>query len=295
MKNLIINADDFGMSKEVNKGIIQGVRQGIISSVSVMTNMPYFDEAIKFLKKYPKISVGLHFNITEGSPLSLPKEVETLIREDNSFYFWSFLIQKMLFKQINLNDVQSELKAQYVTLAKTRIPITHIDSHHHIHLTPSIFKLVSDFADRQKIVALRGNQFNFWNLSVGVWQKPIPTQVAVNFLLVLNNFSSRKYRPYQVNRFYDLNWGKNLSVKQLTDILEHLPNGITEFICHLAVMSDKGNPTFLKPRQKTLNLITNNTIKKLLKENGITLVPHAYEHQASFYGTNKFAAHLAKS
>ena len=55
----------------------------------------------------------------------------------------------MMLNRTKLSEFQTELKAQYTTLAKTRIPITHIDSHHHIHLTPSIFKMVSDFADKQ--------------------------------------------------------------------------------------------------------------------------------------------------
>src|SRR5882757_5858501 len=98
MKKLIINADDFGMSREVNEGTKQGIKQGIITSVSVMTNMPYFNEAVRFLKKYPHVSVGLHFNITEGKSLLLPKDAKNLIREDDNFYHWPHMIGRVASK-----------------------------------------------------------------------------------------------------------------------------------------------------------------------------------------------------
>src|SRR4051794_5424327 len=128
MKYLIINADDFGMSREVNTGTKKGIEQGIITSVSVMVNMPYFDDAIKFLKRYPHISVGLHFNITEGKPLHHPKDVGTLIREDDNFYHWPQLIGREVIKNIRQDEIERELKLQYATLKATGLNITHIDS-----------------------------------------------------------------------------------------------------------------------------------------------------------------------
>ncbi len=184
-KQIIINADDFGMSKEVNEGTKDGIRQGIISSVSVMANMPYFDDAIAFLRNYPKVSVGLHFNITEGKPVILPKHVGNIIREDDYFFHWPQLIGRVAFDAIQLKEVETELKAQFKRLQNTGLPITHIDSHHHVHLYPSIFNLVSKFADEKGIYSLRGHYFSFWNFTLGVWKKPIPTQLIVNLFLTL--------------------------------------------------------------------------------------------------------------
>jgi predicted glycoside hydrolase/deacetylase ChbG (UPF0249 family) len=275
MKKLIINADDFGMSNEVNEGTKEGIRQGIITSVSVMANMPYFDDAIRFLKKHPEVSVGLHFNITEGKSLILPKDAENLIREDDYFYHWPQMIGRVASKQIKQNEIEQELKKQYLALKNTGLQITHIDSHHHIHLYPSIFKIVSAFADKEKIQSLRGNYFNSWNLTLGVWKKPIVTQVIVNSVLLLSNLRHKNHKHlYEINRFYDINWGKNLSNKELLIILNNLPEGTTEFICHLAVESPTGNKTFLTPRYKVLKLLTDPMIKKHLTSNGILLSAH---------------------
>ncbi|MGI8420269.1 MAG: carbohydrate deacetylase [Candidatus Levyibacteriota bacterium] len=275
MKKLIINADDFGMSKEVNEGTKEGIRQGIITSVSVMANMPYFDDAIRFLKKHPQISVGLHFNITEGKSLLIPKDAKNLIREDDYFYHWPHMIGRVATKNIKPTEIEQELKKQYTALKKTGLPITHIDSHHHIHLYPSIFKIVSAFADREKIQSLRGNYFNSWNLTLGVWKKPIVTQVIVNSALLLSNLKHGNHKHlYEINRFYDINWGKDLSNKELLVILNNLPQGTTEFICHLAIESATGNKTFLTPRYKVLKLLTDPQVKKHLTMNGIFLTAH---------------------
>ena len=124
MKKLIINADDFGMSREVNEGTKKGIEQGIITSVSVMANMPFFEDAIRFLKKHPRVSVGLHFNITEGKPLIFPKDAKNLIREDDSFYHWPQLVTRVASKTIKRTEIEMELKRQYMELKKTGLPIT---------------------------------------------------------------------------------------------------------------------------------------------------------------------------
>jgi predicted glycoside hydrolase/deacetylase ChbG (UPF0249 family) len=275
MKNLIINADDFGMSREVNEGTKKGIQEGIITSVSVMANMPYFDDAIQFLQKYPLVSVGLHFNITEGKPLILPKDAGALIREDDSFYHWPQLIGRVAFKNIKRLEIEHELKKQYGALKKTGLTITHIDSHHHVHLYPTIFKIISAFADKEGIQALRGNYFNSWNLTLGIWKKPIVTQVVVNSALLLSNLRHHNLTHlYEINRFYDINWGRDLEPEDLLKILNKLPDGTTEFICHLAVESATGNKKFLTPRYKALTLLTNTKIKNHLTNNGITLTAH---------------------
>lgn len=274
-KRLIINADDFGMSREVNEGTKRGIEEGIITSVSVMSNMPYFDDAVKFLKKHPQVSVGLHFNITEGKPLTTPRNVGNLIREDDSFFYWPSMITRLIAKQIKLTEIEEELKNQYLKLKKTGLPITHIDSHHHIHLYPKIFNTVSTFADSEQITSLRGNYYNTWNLTLGVWKKPILTQALVNIMLLLSNFRHKNHKHlFEINRFFDINWGSDMTLEEFTKILNKLPEGTTEFICHLATLSEEGNRKFLQPRHTVLNLLTKPTVKKHLTQNGVKLVKH---------------------
>lgn len=282
MKQLIINADDFGMSREVNEGTKKGIKQGVITSVSVMTNMPYFDDAIAFLKQHTHVSVGLHFNVTEGAPLQKPTIVAHLLREDNNFFAWPFLIGRaILSKDEVIPEIADELKLQYLKLEKTGLKITHIDSHHHIHLFPSILKQVFNFAKEKKIASIRCHEFNTWNLGVGILRKPNMTQVVVNAFLFLDNLLIPESKnDFKVDRFFDLNWAYKSNKKQLSKILENLPNGYTEFICHLAVASKSGNYKFLMPREKTLELLTDTSVKKHLLKNGVKLINRNSFHQS---------------
>lgn len=276
MTNLIINADDFGMSREVNEGIETGIKRGIIRNVSVIANMPYFSDAVSFLKKHPEVSVGLHFNITEGQPVLPPNEVDTLIKEDGSFFYWTSLIPRLVVRNAKLEQIKKELFAQFAKLKSTGLPITHIDSHHHIHIYPHVFTFFTKFAQAKKVMALRCHHFNPWSLTAGFTQWPNWKKTIINLLMWTNSSYNNRLRHDFVNGevdgLYDLNWDKNLAEKDLQIILARLPQGTTEIICHLGVLSPNGNSRFLLPRFRTLRLLSKKSIKNSLISNGIKLV-----------------------
>jgi predicted glycoside hydrolase/deacetylase ChbG (UPF0249 family) len=273
MKYLIVNADDFGMSHEINEGIKRGVQAGIITSVSVMVNMPFYDEAVKFLKKHPEVSVGLHFNITEGSPILKPKTLGSLLREDNSFFHWSSLIAKFVLGKVMADEIKQELEHQYQKLKKTGLKISHIDSHHHMHLYPRIFRVLVSFAHERGVSALRSRKFSLWSLTNGIKKGPTIKQCVILALCFLDNFLARNSQDlYDINSIYDINWDKNLTEKKLLNILDHLPNGITEIICHPAVLSRDGNRRFLLPRYQRLELLLKKSVLQKIRKNNIQLV-----------------------
>ncbi|MCI1632735.1 MAG: ChbG/HpnK family deacetylase [Liquorilactobacillus nagelii] len=85
MKRVIINADDFGMSEAFNYGVIRAVQAGVVSSTSIMINQPAAKHAISLLKEVPGLYVGLHVNLTTGSPVSNPADVSSLVKSDGSY------------------------------------------------------------------------------------------------------------------------------------------------------------------------------------------------------------------
>lgn len=126
---LIINADDFGLSKSVNEAIIDLCKLGSISSTSVMINMPFSDEIVQLLK-YESTSIGLHINFTQGRPVSKADKVPTIVDENGYFYSKERLIRKINEKSVNYLDIERELMAQYqklLNLIGSRL--THFDSH----------------------------------------------------------------------------------------------------------------------------------------------------------------------
>lgn len=261
MKKLIVNADDFGMSPEINEGIKRGIKAGVVTSVSVMANMPYIDDAVAFLKKHPEISVGLHLNLTEGSPVSGLRAVSTLVREDGNFYYWKGMVLNLMTKTVSLVEIQHELVAQYNTLKKSGILVDHIDSHHHIHLYPPIYKLLIRFVFDHHIMMLRSRTFRPRRVIHSLIRIRSLKQFTI---LAMYSLNSMLYRPrwqlFEIDQLYDMNWDPNLDEEKLMRFLNHLSSGVTVMICHPAVASKKGNPLFLMPRNRELRILLNRKV-----------------------------------
>lgn len=125
---LIFNGDDFGYSRGVNWGIIDAYMNGILTSATVMTNMPGAGHAFELALAHPDLGVGVHLNITTGNPILSTHS--TLIQEDGTLRPRSF------YKNggtVNTEEIYSEWKAQIECAVDGGIIPTHLDSHHHIH------------------------------------------------------------------------------------------------------------------------------------------------------------------
>src|SRR4030066_295788 len=84
-KMLIVNADDFGMSEEISDGIITAHLEGIVTSTSLMVNMPDAKRAVRLAQQTPSLDVGMHLNMTEGHPVLPPEKVPTLVNNTGEF------------------------------------------------------------------------------------------------------------------------------------------------------------------------------------------------------------------
>lgn len=145
--NIIINADDFGMTKSINNAIIELMKLGTVTSTTVMVNMPHVQEAVLLLD-IPKISIGLHFNLTEGKPLSDPAEVKSIIDANGKFYDKKQLEFRAKNNLIVKEEVLLELKTQYEKLYSIiGDRITHFDSHQGLNRIPVVFKALLDFGN----------------------------------------------------------------------------------------------------------------------------------------------------
>lgn len=144
---LIINADDFGLSKSINKGIIEAYQEGLISSTTIMVNMPYVEDAIAKWKENNSLGLGLHINLTQGSPIS--NNVKSLVDENGNFHKHG----KVETGEVNITyeDAYREIKAQIEKLLSYDVRIDHLDYHHFIHVNPSIRKALINLALEYKL------------------------------------------------------------------------------------------------------------------------------------------------
>ncbi|MGI6901453.1 MULTISPECIES: chitin disaccharide deacetylase [Leclercia] len=146
---LIVNADDFGLSKGQNYGIVEACRHGVVTSTTAMVNGEAIEHAAALSRDLPDLGVGMHFVLTLGMPLTA---MPGLTREG---VLGKWIWERAEEGTLPLEEIARELDCQFNRFVDLfgREP-THIDSHHHVHMIPAIFPLLTEFA-RRKGVALR--------------------------------------------------------------------------------------------------------------------------------------------
>jgi hypothetical protein len=153
---LIVNADDFGLTLGVSKGIIEGMKLGSITDTSVLTNSPYFYESIDLAKKSGITTMGVHLTITFGYPILDYSKVESLVDKDGYFH------QKYNLKpeNFNLKELYNELVAQIEIFLSTGMQLNHLDTHHGFSiLSPEIFKVFIKLSEKYQVPLRRDINF----------------------------------------------------------------------------------------------------------------------------------------
>jgi len=151
MRTLVVNADDFGLADEVNEGIIDALLAGSVTSTTLMVNMPAAAAAAALAKAHPALGVGLHFNLTLGTPLAAAELVPSLVDAAGRFFPRGVLARRLLFGRVQPGHIAVELDAQFQRFAELGLVPTHVDSHQHVHGFPAVFDAVATLCAQQGI------------------------------------------------------------------------------------------------------------------------------------------------
>lgn len=151
MGTLIINADDFGYSTGINYGIVHAHQRGILSSTTMIANMPGFNEGVKLANENQELGIGVHLVLTCGAPLR--NDVNTLVDDNGYFYDLSFYEKTF---DIDLDELYLEWRDQIEKIIQSGIKPTHLDSHHHVNTLPQISEVFCKLA-REYNLPVRNN------------------------------------------------------------------------------------------------------------------------------------------
>ncbi|MFP5319721.1 MAG: carbohydrate deacetylase [Acidimicrobiia bacterium] len=168
---LIVNADDYGLTEGISLGILRGHREGIVTSASVLAIGPAYPKVAHLLADHPTLGIGVHLAaVGEDPPLLSRAEVPTLFDAKGQLHeTWSGFLAHALRGRIDPDDVRREFTAQLECVQELGLPITHLDAHQHLHLWPSMCRVVLDLACRYGIPAVRVPRFKPTSVSgVGV-------------------------------------------------------------------------------------------------------------------------------
>ncbi len=153
MNNIIVNADDLGMTPGTNKAIFDGYDHGMITHTSVMANSDYFSEAVDGLLRRKELGVGIHLNLTYGKALHFNSAYNDAQGIFNLGYLKLLTLSMRNTKF--LKAVEIEFEQQILRVTHAGIPLTHLDSHRHVHLIPSIYPIVAKLAIKYNIPRVR--------------------------------------------------------------------------------------------------------------------------------------------
>src|SRR5262249_27678660 len=146
---LIVNGDDFGLSEEVNEGIIRAHREGVLNSCSLMVTGAAFEHAVQLAKQNPSLAVGIHLVTVVGKSVLPSKEIPNLVDEDRNFSNDPNRAGlKYFFSRSARRDLRKEIQAQFDVFQSTGLPLSHIDGHLHLHVHPVIFSAALEFGQK---------------------------------------------------------------------------------------------------------------------------------------------------
>ncbi|MCI1273921.1 MAG: ChbG/HpnK family deacetylase [Clostridiaceae bacterium] len=151
-KKFILNADDFGLSKENNRAVLDGYNNGFLTSASVCANGEAFNSAVnEILPECQNLGIGVHLNIIEGKALT---KNELLTNKNNEFNNGFIALWLKSYNPAFLQEVEKEFRCQIETVMQYT-KVDHIDSHVHVHSIPNLFKLTLKLAEEYKIPYIR--------------------------------------------------------------------------------------------------------------------------------------------
>ncbi|UCG25266.1 MAG: ChbG/HpnK family deacetylase [Chloroflexota bacterium] len=168
---VIVNGDDFGMSPGVNAAVKRLHAAGRLSSVSIMSNMPWSADALAYARGAPVLQAGAHLNLTTGRPLRPLEQVPSLVDDSGEFLDLPVMLRRLLAGRVSRDEIRLELGAQLVRCLEEGPEIQHVDSHMHFHAVPSLGRLVTDLASRHGVPKVRNPDF-------GAFVMPPPNEIS---------------------------------------------------------------------------------------------------------------------
>lgn len=283
MRRLIVNADDFGLTRGVNRAIVEARARGIVTSATLMANSLAFDEAVQFAKTDTGLSVGCHVVLLDGRPLCEAARVSSLVETRNGHAFRDgvagFAV-RALTGRIDSEQVEVETTEQIRKLQSNGLTVSHVDTHKHTHMFPAALQGVLRAARTCGITAIR-NPFevvaaNFARAQRGLWKR----YAQVKSLRGLAGGFRRAVAKAGL-RTPDGTLGivatGHLNGNLFQNIADNMPEGTWEFVCHPGYVDadlDGIRTRLRQQREEELAVLTSPEARGALESRDIELISY---------------------
>jgi predicted glycoside hydrolase/deacetylase ChbG (UPF0249 family) len=274
-KRLIVNADDYGRTAGVSRGILKAHREGIVTSTTVMINQKGIESQVAQAIACSGLGIGLHLVFSSWRPVLPPEEVPGLVDEDGVFLDQHSLWARA--EEIPIGQMAAEMRAQVQRFqALADRPPDHLDCHHFVHLYPPFFQVYADLAAELNL-PLRVPFPSETEFHEAVRTLPFlegfPRDL-VRSIVVTNSALIRSRGLAHPDHFVATFFGSGaLSLGFLLRILDELPDGISELMCHPGYDDPElSHSTYRAERAKELALLTHPAVREGIEARGIELV-----------------------
>ena len=268
---LIINADDFGISRGVNIGIIEAAVAEVVTSASMVVNLPAFADALDRARSCPALSLGLHLNFTVGRPLTVSPSLTR--RSTGEFYALPVLVARASLGLLDEWDIARECLAQIDRMSEAGFPPTHLDSHRHVHAHPAISSAVITAAASRGVFQVRVPTEPLW-VNARDWRATLKKAG----LLACARLSGRTSANDRAIHFVGLSLqGGRSFARRLFALIPQLPVGTTELMTHPGYADDSlaEQDSYTRERETELEVLCSREFRELLARCNVMLTSFA--------------------
>ncbi|MGH7097226.1 MAG: hopanoid biosynthesis-associated protein HpnK [Stellaceae bacterium] len=266
MKRLIVCADDFGLNPAVNKAVEEAHRHGVLSTASLMVGGPAAADAVACARRLPGLAVGLHLVLVDGRPV-LARAGTGLVRANGEFdRNLGRAALRIALRPAVRRQLAREIRAQFEAFRATGLALDHVNAHKHMHLHPTIARLVVEIGGEYGMRAVR---------------VPHEPRTPLRRAFPSERVAPPLYRPWTAalrrrlrraglatnDHVFGIAWSGAMIEERLLRLLPHLPDGISEVYCHPAAEA-------VGPRRAELAALVSAQVRERIAELGI--VPARY-------------------
>jgi len=268
LKQLIVNADDFGFTPDVNAGIVEAHRRGVLTATTLMANGAAFDDAVRLARETPSLDIGCHLVLIGGESLVTGKPLPASVPQ---------LLGALARRRIRPYE---ELKAQVRKILDAGIRPTHLDTHKHTHLAPPVLDAVARLGEEFDIRWVR-RPMDFPMSAVPV---PLVKRLTSNALSVMRSRFHRvltRHGCRTTDHFAGFQITGTFRTQELVALLGVLPEGSTELMTHPGYCTaalQQAKTRLKESRRHELEALIAPEVRQALMQNDIELVNYAGLH-----------------
>jgi hopanoid biosynthesis associated protein HpnK len=268
-KRLIVCADDFGLDPAVNEAVEEAHRHGILSTASLMVGAPCAADAVARARRLPGLAVGLHLVLVDGRPLAA-EPGKGLVRANGEFdRNLGRTALRVALRPAVRRQLAREIRAQFEAFRATGLPLDHVNAHKHMHLHPTIARLIVEIGRDYGMRAVRLPHEPRTPLRRAFPDERYPPPLYRPWVAALHRRLKRADLVTN-DHLFGIAWSGGMVEERLSRLLPCLPEGVSEIYCHPA--AEAGRPGELRYRRREeLAALMSPHLRRRIAELGIVL------------------------